>query len=292
MSPYELLLIPAAGTYVGATFLARAAGLRGVRSAPLALLAMGTSLLVACGALVAAAGGAPLRKLYLPGMLWVALPGGFAGALGLCCSFMALRQRATGPVSVVSSMSVLVPIGMALALGWDAALGPARVAGALLAVGGLTLINLARGARVEGFRFHWLPLALGAMLAFGISQTAQKYITVLYPDLGPRSRLVFMAVYYAVCTVTLAAYLLCVREGVERRAVPFAAGLALCSFVQFGCMLILLQHVPTARVYITFTGGGNIAVLLVSAGLLKERYSALAWLGCLAGVAGIVLLRL
>jgi multidrug transporter EmrE-like cation transporter len=56
-------------------------------------------------------------------------------------------------------------------------------------------------------------------------------------------------------------------------------------------MLVLLQHLSTTLVYITFTGGGIVLITLVSTLLLGERYRPAVWAGCLLGIAGIVLMR-
>ena len=221
------------------------------------------------------------------------------GSIGLCFIYTALRQRATGPVVTLSSMSILVPILFALALGWDVPLGPVQALGSILTIIGTIAIHAGRSSRPEGERYHWIGLAIGALLCFGFSQAAQKYITVIHPNketlsvqVALANRYVFMATYYLAGGLALFLYLLSTRQSLQRRALPYAFLLSLSSVCQFICMLTLLQHVSTARVYITFSGGGSILILFASAWLLHERYSSKVWIGCLLGITGIVLMRL
>lgn len=289
---YEWVFIPAIATFLTATFVPLAAVRRGFQAAPLALLAMLISLLAMTTLGMLAAPDATLAELSSPAVLAVALVGGAGGGLGLCCVFTALRQRATGPVTTVSSMSILVPIAMGLALKWDARPPWWNFMGIALTIAGTLMIHLGKSPRPEGERFHWLPLALGAVVCFGVSQTAQKYIGVLRPQVHAAPRFGFVIAYYVAAVLTLGVFLLTSKQRIAWRAWPFAAGQAATSSTQFICMLVLLQHLRTSLVYITFTGGGLVLVLLISAIVLRERYKPIVWAGCALGLAGIVLVRL
>lgn len=290
---HEWLLAPAVGTFLVSTFVARAAMLRGLNAATLTLFAMVLSMLASTAAGMIHAPAGLLEQLRQPAVVVVAIVGGGAGGAGMCANLIALRQGATGPVTTIASLSILVPIGLAFLFGWDD--GPFtvyRLAGVILAVSGTTIIHFGRAPPLENERFHWSGLAIGAMLGYGVSQAAQKYVTVIDPLPGGEPRYGFMAAYYLAATLALLAYSCKTRRAVQWRSWSFALGLAAASFAQFLCMLVLLQHVGTALVYITFTGGGTILVLLVSTLILGERYRPFVWAGCLLGIAGIVLVRL
>ncbi|MBI3985567.1 MAG: DMT family transporter [Lentisphaerae bacterium] len=288
----EWLLIVAVGTALSATFTARAAMKRGFTPAPLALMTMTQSFLfvVVLTGLMAAPG--TVARTFAFDSMGVALVGGMVGALGLCCSYPALRQASTGPASTVMSMSVLVPIVAGLLAGWDPPLSRIKWVGCVLTLVATAAIHLGKSARAAGERYHWVWLATGAMLCFGVSQAAQKFITVLHPLTGGEPRYLFMATYYFACMPTLLVYIKLKGLRLEWRAWPYAMGLALSSFVQFLTMLVLLQHVSTALVYITFNGGSIVLILLVSAFMLGERYRPLVWIGSILGIVGIVLMRL
>src|ERR1051325_7758106 len=286
---YEWMLLPAVGTFLFGTFTSRAAVQRGLQVAPLALLTMSFSLVLTILLALCLAPRALFQQWQADSTV-VALVGGAAGGIGLCFSFTALRQRATGPVTTISAMSIVVPIALGLIAGWDAAPGLTKGIGAALTLAGTVTINIGKSPRPEGERFHWIGLALGALLCFGISQASQKYITVIHPQQGHDARYGFMASYYIAASVTLAIYVLTRSQKVSARHLPYAFCLGINSLVQFVSMLMLLQHVSTAVVYITFTGGGIILVLLVSSLVLEERYKPAVWLGCILGAAGIVLM--
>lgn len=287
----EWLLIPAVGTFLVATFVPRAAVSRGFHAAPLALLAMVVALIGVTVLGVVAAPGRMIDELARLDVLAVALAGGVGGGLGLCCVYTALRQKATGPVITVSSMSILIPIGITVALRWDTLPAWWNLAGVALTVTGTIMIHLGKSERPQGERFHWLPLALGAVVCSGVSQTAQKYIGVLHPLAPGTARYGFMAAYYVFATLIVAGFLLWNRQPMQWRVWSFALPQGFNSSVQFLCMLALLQGMNTSVVYITFTGGGIVLVMLISALLLRERYRTLVWIGCALGVAGIVLVR-
>jgi drug/metabolite transporter (DMT)-like permease len=290
-SAYELLLLPAVGTALLVTFAARGAMLKGFQAAPLGLFAMGVCFLATGAAAALFASPQSFAETWGPDTVWVPLVGGLAGAVGVCFSYTALRQRATGPVTTISQMSVLWPVGLSLLAGWDARPGLVRLLGAVLTLSGIAVINMGKSPRPEGERFHWIGLAVGAMVCFGVSQSAQKYITVLHPQPSSEPRYVFMATYYFACALALLAYTFLVGKRLQPRAWPYAACLSAGSIIQFACMLVLLQHLSTTLVYITFTGGGIVLITLVSTLLLGERYRPAVWAGCLLGIAGIVLMR-
>ncbi|MCX5660875.1 MAG: DMT family transporter [Planctomycetota bacterium] len=289
---YEWLFIPAIASFLVATFVPLAAVRRQIQPAPLALLAMLLALLLTFVMGMIAAPRETISQLTDPRLIAVAVVGGAGGGLGLCFVFTALRQRATGPVITISSMSILLPIALGVSLGWDAPPPWWGSLGIALTLAGTALIHLGKSARPEGERFHWLPLALGALACFGVSQTAQKYVGVLLPEAGMTQRFGFMLAYYIAAVLVLGAFLRWLGQSINWRAWPFATGQALSSCVQFLSMLALLQHLRTAVVYISFTGGGIVLVLLISALVLRERYKPIVWLGCALGVAGIVLVRL
>lgn len=285
---YEWLLIPAIGTFQVATFIPRAAVARGFHPAPLAFLAMCISL-----AFVSALGFAidPARtveQLTQPDSLLIALAGGGGGGLGLCCVYTALKQRATGPVITVASMSILLPISLGVALHWDQAPRWWNYAGVALSLIGTLLINLGKAKPVEGERFDWVFLALGAVVCSGISQTAQKYIGVCHPLPPGTARYGFMIAYYLAAVLVLSLFLAWLRQPITWRVWPYAAGQGLNSCAQFVCMLMLLQHVNTAVVLVTFTGCGIVLVMLLSAAVLRERYRPLVWIGCAISIVGLV----
>lgn len=287
----EWLLIPAVGTFLVATFVPRAAVRRGFQAAPLALLAMVVALVGVTAMGLVAAPGRMIDELLRFDVLAVAILGGIGGGLGICCVYTALRQRATGPVITVSSMSILIPIGVAVTLGWDPVPAWWNLVGVALTVAGTAMIHLGKSERPEGERYHWLPLALGAVACSGVSQTAQKYIGVLHPMPAGTARYGFMVAYYVGAVIVVAGFLAWTRQPVQWRVWPFALPQGLNSSSQFLCMLALLQGMNTSVVYITFTGGGIVLVMLISALLLRERYRAPVWIGCVLGVAGIVLVR-
>lgn len=296
---YEWLLIPSIATSLVATFVPRAAVQRGLQSPALACWAMSISFLITAVLAAVFSPRSAYAETLQPATLWIAVIGGTAGSAGICFIYAALRQRATGPVVTIASMSILVPILFAMILKWDVPMGPSQILGSLLTIIGTIAIHAGRSARPEGERHHWIWLAIGALLCFGFSQAAQKYITVVHPtqDAIPAQaalagRYVFMAAYYLAGGLVLFLYLFSIRQPLQRRALPYACWISLSSVCQFICMLLLLQHVSTAKVYITFSGGGSILILFVSTWLLRERYKPLVWIGCLLGITGIVLMRL
>ena len=290
---HEWLLAPAVGTFLVATFTARSAMRRGLDAAALALSAVVLSMLASIAAGLIHSPASLLKQLGQPATIVLAIVGGVAGGAGMSANFIALRQGATGPVTTITSLSILVPIGLAFLGGWDdSPFTASRLAGVILALVGTTIIHIGRGPQLENERFHWSGLAVAAMLCYGVSQAAQKYVTVVDPLPGSEPRYGFMAAYCFAATLVLLAYLQKVRRPVQLRAWSFALPLAAASFIQFLCMLVLLQHVETALVYITFTGGGALLVLLISTLVLGEQYRPFVWTGCLLVIAGIVLVRL
>lgn len=293
IQPYEWLLIPAVGTFLVATFGARAAMQRRFDAAGLALFSTVLTLIASTAAALLLAPCDSLDQLRRPAAIIIAMVGGIGGGAGTCFTYVALRQKATGPVTTIVSMSILVPIVLAFLGGWDSAASTGwNLLGVILAIAGTSVIHLGRTADRADERFHWSGLALAAMLCFGVSQAAQKYITVVDPLPAGQPRYGFMVVYNLTASLALLAYLLKAGQRFQWRAWPFGLALAAASFFQFVCMLVLLQHVNTALVYITFTGGGIILVLLISTLMLGERYRPIVWVGCILGIAGIVLVRI
>jgi uncharacterized membrane protein len=93
---------------------------RGYEAVPLAALTMSISFVLTLGAACLFAPSGWMAEARQPGTIWIAVGGGTAGGAGLCLIYAALRQRATGPVATLGSMSILVPIAFGLILGWDA----------------------------------------------------------------------------------------------------------------------------------------------------------------------------
>lgn len=285
------LLIPAVATAPAIVFVSRAAVMRGHDVASLMLLAHLLSAVTMGLAAAAAGNGYEARLMLTPARLWIPLVCGLASVSGSCLNFTALRQCATGPVTTITSLSIAWPMLCAF-LFWGDRPGAWQWLGMALAAGGVVAMNLGKSGKPAAERYHWLALAVAAMVGYGVSQTLQKYVTVLAPLPGGQPRFTFMALTYAASAMGMAAYLQVIGRAWDRAVWPYACLLALGSMVQFVCLLPLLEHLPVFIVYLTFTGGSLAATILISTVFLRERYRWLVWIGCAVCLAGIVLMRL
>src|SRR5262245_1135740 len=138
---YEWLLLPAIATALVATFAPRAAMSRGFEPAPLAFLAMLFSFALATTIGVIFAPHQVIEQLARRASLLTALGGGAAGGAGLCFMYAALRQRATGPVITLASMSILIPILLGYACRWDDPPGIWNILGIVLTLAGIAAIQ-------------------------------------------------------------------------------------------------------------------------------------------------------
>lgn len=291
---YEWLLIPAVGTSLVITFAARGAVNRGFEALPLATFSNGVSLLVMSVAALLFAPREDFSNILAPANVWIAVGGGAASGLGMALTWAALRQKVTGPVLAITSLSPLVPVFLAVALGWNAALTFTQMLGAGVALGAIVAIHLGKSPKPPDVKHHWLWLSLIALPLTGLSQTSQRYITVLFPVHAgepPRPRWVFMAAVYVGCVAVCAGGAMVLKQKFDRRALPWAMAISLGSMAQFLCMMPLLEHVHPAIVYIAFSGGGIVLITLVSSAVLGEKYSKVVWLGVIAAAVGIVLTR-
>jgi drug/metabolite transporter (DMT)-like permease len=153
----ELLAATAALTW-GSSGLAAGVLSRG-RPALLVALAAQTGGAVLLLAIALAAGGVPSGRTVLVGAV-----GGVIGCIGLVWLYEAFSGPSVGLAAPIASSGILVPVGVGVLSG--AALGPTRLAGAVVLVCGLAAVLAARDGGEADRRT--LRLAVGAALSFGL----------------------------------------------------------------------------------------------------------------------------
>ncbi len=273
-------------TVVAFANIVRSAGQRGIPPLSLSLVMFVTGM-VGSFALLAAGGqpGSALGALSA-GALGVALLSGASSAVGTTSFAGAVGSGPTGPAVTISAMSMLISVSASALLFGDRP-GHWQVAGAVLSLFSIFLVNLSKPEKHAGGGMTWVSLAVISMLFSGIMQTSWKCIHMVAPALPD---LLFLGLSYAASTTLLLLWVASGRARFQRRAVGHGVLLGLVSLLQSYTMVAALRTVPAAVVMFSVLGGGPILVILVSTLVSGERYPKPTWIGVASGIGGIVLM--
>jgi drug/metabolite transporter (DMT)-like permease len=220
---------------------------------------------------------------------------GIAFAVGYFLVIMhCLRLGPTGPTAAANNMGLVWPVLCGLVWPVPRSVGLTVGVGLALVVAGLILFGLASSATAAAGRpatpqlsRRWLAWVLLGWALAGVSMTAQYVGSVLVPH----DSLALTACFYVVTAVVLAGVLLARRQRRPSRS-EMAAG-AVNGMISAAAVVTTLLTLNRARAEIVFPVTVAMPILLVlvlSAGVYRERLGGLAWAACGAGGAGLVLL--
>jgi drug/metabolite transporter (DMT)-like permease len=169
--------------------------------------------------------------------------------------------------------------------------GTGVLAGLALVVLALALFGAgSSGAQAAaGVSRRWAMWVTAGWLLSGLSMTGQYVGSVLAAD----SPLALTTAFYTVAALILLPLMARRRQAWLNR-VELAGGLVngVLSAAALVTTLLALQHARAEIVFPVTVAMPILLVLALSAAVYRERLSRMAWLACLAGVAGLVVLSL
>jgi drug/metabolite transporter (DMT)-like permease len=302
LSAYFGLLVCVIGS-AGLIFLTRSSGRRGVDTAAMLLIAAFFGA-IEVGVIAGWRYGPSVFADNLQGQQLLLLAAtGLVGGVGTLLYFWALGVGPAGPIVTVVNLQLLLPVIASVTL-WHKDNGDLSVAqwiGVALAIVSVVMIQTparpseddppppAPNAAKPVNPWGWRIASLLAMLLIGATSVLFPLKQKRFPEMPETF---FLAMYWLLCGVVLAVYLLARRRPIQRSAwLPGLAMSLLLIPANLGTLSALRTMNP-ATVYLVTSGGVPILVVLISVLLLGERYPGRVRLAVVAGLAAIVLMVL
>ena len=242
---------------------------------------------IAC--LLISAGLAGFDKLFpaVPELGSTLFMGSINGVLFLACYLlMQLNVRRNGVVltSTFSKLGLLVSIVVSI-LFFGEKPTAFQIAGFILAIGAIFLINYRKDKTATDFKF-----GLILMLIFGGAGDAMAKV---YEELGaaelePQFLFYTFLVSFILCT----AILLYKKERMGKREALFGVLIAIPNFVSTSFMLKALATVPAVIVFPAFSVGAILVVTMAGILCFRERLRVRQWIGVGAILVALVLLNI
>lgn len=215
-----------------------------------------------------------------PKIFFAGAAAGLCGYLGLICLYAGLSTGKMGVVSPISSLSVLIPMSIAL-IGGET-LSALKAVGCALAIAGGFLTSGPEFSK--GVTLKPLLLATGAAFGFG---TALSFMAVGSKE-APILTMVCMRIATAVVTITIA-----IKKkgfgGLGKKNLP---SLIFVGVADFGANAALGLAVHTGPVAICMVLGALYPVFTVALAylILHERLHKAQYVGGVLAVAGVALI--
>ncbi len=251
------------------------------------------------GALAAGGLAALLRQPFSnPALLPVGLMIGIAFSVGFCIIInYCLKIGPIGPTAAMNNLGLAGPVVVGLlwpspqALSWLTLLG-LLLAGAAIILLGLSSSRSGKQKGEDGAEVispRWVFLVFWGWVFAALSMTGQYLGSVLASE----AQFPLLCTFFSISALILLPITLRYRRAwFQSRE---CAGGALNGLIQTGSIFVTLQALqvyPSSVVFPVTVLGPLLAVLLLSAGLYREKLPRLAWLACAAGVTGLALLAL
>ena len=207
----------------------------------------------------------------------------------------AVRHVGAARASVVSSMSLLLPIGVAAWL-WNEVPNPVQCFGVVLALVALMLTgNRSGGESNTGTpgspcsRNWQVPLMLFIFFVLaGSSRLSQR---TLHHVSSGEQRPTFLFAAFCAAAIPSIAILLCRRGRVRNTEIGLGIAMGASNILQSHFILLALNVFPGYIVFPISSAGGLIVITLVATQLLGERLTRQSSIAITVGVAALVLLN-
>ena len=214
----------------------------------------------------------------------------FAFFYGLCLTvsmhtgFMALSYGPMALTSIMAAMSLIIPFGWGLVF-WKERLTLLGGFGILLLLCAIFFIHYKKQG---GISKKWLLYSLITMVANGFCSVIQKYHQIRFPGQHQVDFMLFS---------TAAVLLLMILKSVFQKQIsPHFSPLGACSGILNGLanffVLLLASKESAITVFPLISAGNVIAAWCAGILFFRERIQKLQLLGFLAGIIGIILLKL
>ncbi|MFJ2647777.1 EamA family transporter [Streptomyces sp. NPDC087420] len=226
-------------------------------------------------------------------LLWYAVAAGVVGPVAMLSFYRALALGPMGVVSPLVSLAVVVPIGVALAVGERP--GPLQVAGIAVAFAGIVL---AGGPELRGAPVRRRTLALTLLAAFGFGG-----VLALISEASTTVTGLFLALFVQrVANIAVGGTALYVSARRGTPALPDGGGLPVLRGALPALAFVGLADVAANGTYSLAAHSGPVTVAAVLAslypvitalaarGVLKERLHGLQTVGAGLALVGTVLL--
>ncbi|MER7767605.1 DMT family transporter [Kitasatospora sp. NPDC096140] len=221
--------------------------------------------------------------------LWYAVAAGVIGPFAVLAFYRALALGPMGVVSPLTTVAVLVPVGVGLALGDRP--GPGRIAGIAVAVAGVVLASgPERGGRAAAR--STLLLTLGAALGFGT-------VMALIAHASAGGGLLLVLCVQRLCNVAVGGTVLVAglrRSGAAagllpglRARLPLLTAVGLADVVA-NAVFAMASHRGSATVAAVLSSLYPVVTALMARGVFKERLRPVQVVGAGLAVAGTLLL--
>ena len=233
------------------------------------------SLLFGAGLVIAVGETHLTAKIF-----WAGAAAGICGYLGLICLYAGLSTGKMGVVSPISSLSVLIPMTIALAGGES--LGSLKAIGCALAIAGGFLTSgpeFSKGVTLK-------PVLLAAGAAFGFG-AALSFMAVGAKD-APILTMVCMRIATAFVTIAIAIN----RKGFGGLGKKNLPSLIFVGVADFGANAALGLAVHIGPVAICMVLGALYPIFTVALAylILHERLHKAQYVGAVLAVAGVALI--
>ena len=218
--------------------------------------------------------------------LMVAL-GILAGILYLAGFVMLQRSvRKNGVVlsSVFMKLGLLVPIILSLLLFHEIPTG-AQIAGFLIALGAIVVINMKQEAGREQF-----GMGLILLLLVGGGCDAMSKVFEVYGPASLSEQFLFytFAIAFLLCAGMAASN----KEHPVARELIFGTLIGIPNFFSAKFLLLALGHLPAVVVYPSFSVATLLCITLAGVAVFRERLSRLQWVALAAIVTALILLNI
>jgi drug/metabolite transporter (DMT)-like permease len=233
------------------------------------------SLLFGAGLVIAVGETHLTAKIF-----WAGAAAGICGYLGLICLYAGLSTGKMGVVSPISSLSVLIPMTIALAGGES--LGSLKAIGCALAIAGGFLTSgpeFSKGVTLK-------PVLLAAGAAFGFG-AALSFMAVGAKD-APILTMVCMRIATAFVTIAIAIN----KKGFGGLGKKNLPSLIFVGVADFGANAALGLAVHIGPVAICMVLGALYPIFTVALAylILHERLNKAQYVGAVLAVAGVALI--
>lgn len=200
--------------------------------------------------------------------------------------FLQENTRKNGVVlsSLFMKLGLLVPIVMSVLLFNEMPDG-LQLAGFILAIIAIVLINLKKGENAKGF-----SLGLILLLLFGGGSDAMSKVYEHMGNAALSEQFLFFT--FVTALVLCIIFILCKKERPGAKEFIYGALIGVPNFFSAKFLLASLSHLPAVVVYPSFSVGTMLIVTLTGVAAFKEKLSKLQWLALVLILAALVLLNI
>lgn len=159
-----------------------------------------------------------------------------------------------------------------------------QIAGFVLAVGAIVVINVQKGASRSRFSFSLILLLLLA----GASDAMSKFFAV-YAPAQLESQYLFYTFFVAflLCLIPI----LIKKEPLQWQALAFGVGIGIPNFFSAKFLLAALGQLEAVVVYPSFSVGTLLLVTITGVAVFKERLRPMQWVAVAGIIAALLLLN-